>query len=243
VIPFDPVQRAALAEQASMRGTARRYYRFRAARYYGGIVTADAIGCSFLCAYCWNYHRNLHPDRYGRFNTPEQVALNLRRIARKTGYHLYRMTGSEPVLGSASLRHVLEVIRTVRASDLGARFVLETNGLELGRRPELAGQIPTEGVMVRVALKGCDEPSFERVTGADPEFFEYTLGAVRLLQDRGIRAWPAVMEDLFEERDIAMLEDRLRSTGVRGGLERESLERYPSVMENLQNRGVPCHDP
>ncbi len=221
-----------------MLGEARRYYRFRAARYYGGIVTADAVGCSFLCAFCWNYHRNLHPERYGRFSDPTQVARTLIRIARKSGYHLYRITGSEPVLGGASLEHATGVIERIRASDPQARFVLETNGLTLGYDPEMVDRLPAVGVMVRVALKGCDERSFELITGARQEFFEYPLRAVRLLQDRGIRAWPAIMGDLFEERDIADLEDRLRSFGVRGRLERERLERYPSVLENLRNHGI-----
>jgi uncharacterized Fe-S cluster-containing radical SAM superfamily protein len=237
-MPFDPVKRSAAAEKASMRGPARRYYRFRAARYYGGIVTADAVGCSFLCAFCWNYQRNLHPERYGRFSDPRQVALTLSRIARRSGFQLYRITGSEPVLGRASLEHAAGVVEQVRACDPQAQFVLETNGLMLGYRPELVDRVPTVGVMVRVALKGCDEQSFEHVTGADRRFFDYPLRAVKLLQDRGIRAWAAIMEDLFEDQDMARLENRLRSLGVAGSLEREHLERYPSVVENLRARGV-----
>ncbi len=226
-----------------MRGLTRRYYRFRAARYYGGIVTADAVGCSFLCAFCWNYQRNLHPERHGRFTDPREVALTLTRIGRRTGYHLYRITGSEPVLGAASLEHTREVIERVRARDPQAEFVMETNGLVLGYDAGLVDRIPTAGVMVRVALKGCDESSFERITGADRRFFEYPLRALRLLRDRGVRAWPAIMGDLFDDREMAMLESRLKSLSVTGGLERENLERYPSVMENLEARGLRSCEP
>ncbi len=238
ILPFDPVERAQAAEKVSMRGSARRYYRFRGARYYGGIVTGDAIGCSFLCAFCWNYHRNLQPQRYGTFYDPRQVGRKLIQIARRTGYHLYRITGSEPVLGERSLAHIVRVIEYVERSDPSSRFVLETNGFALGYHPELVERVPARAVMVRVAVKGTDEDSFERVSGARGEFFEYPLVAVKLLQDRGVRAWPAIMEDLFTEEEIAELEQRLVKRGIAGGLEREYLERYPSVLDNLQNRNV-----
>ena len=47
---------------------------------------------------------------YGRFYTPSEVAGELLRIARKKGYHAYRLTGSEPVLGAASFRHFLSAV-------------------------------------------------------------------------------------------------------------------------------------
>ena len=53
--PFDPIQRSKDIESLVMQGNARHYYRFRYAKFYGSIVTADAVGCNLLCAYCWNY--------------------------------------------------------------------------------------------------------------------------------------------------------------------------------------------
>ena len=61
ILPFDPIQRSREVEQIVMYDDKRMYYRFRFANFYGGIVTADAIGCNLLCAYCWNYSRNLNP--------------------------------------------------------------------------------------------------------------------------------------------------------------------------------------
>ena len=40
-LPFDPLKRARDVEKLVMKGLARKYYRFRPARYYGGIGTAD----------------------------------------------------------------------------------------------------------------------------------------------------------------------------------------------------------
>ena len=46
---FDPLERASQIEALVMKDNARKYYRFRYARFYGGICTADAVGCNLLC--------------------------------------------------------------------------------------------------------------------------------------------------------------------------------------------------
>jgi uncharacterized Fe-S cluster-containing radical SAM superfamily protein len=69
-------------------GLERRYYRVRPARWYGGIVTADCVGCGLLCNFCWVPDAiMLHPGEAGRFYTPKQLANNLISLARK-----YNMT-------------------------------------------------------------------------------------------------------------------------------------------------------
>ncbi len=238
-LPFDPVKRALEVEGVVMRGDRRLYYRFRPARYYGGIVTADAIGCSFLCAYCWNYKRNLNPERFGKFYSPRDVASKLLDIARKKGFHLYRITGCEPILGENSLKHLIGVIRIVSEEDPGAGFIVETNGLVLGYSKDMVNYLKFPNLMVRVAIKGVDEDSFELVTGAKKEFFMYPIKAVRFLQQENIRAWPAVMADLFTDSEIESLKEILEKENVKGELELEVLEKYPHVMENMKKRGVP----
>lgn len=237
-MPFDPIERAKDAEDKVMAGNKRRYHRFRAAPYYGGIATADAVGCPFLCAYCWNYFRNLHPEKSGRFYSPQEVAGNLLGIAKKRGFHRYRITGSEPVLGEKSFEHLTETINLVSQGDPAARFILETNGLLLGYHPEFCDKLPREGLMVRVAIKGVDPESFEKITGAERKFIEYPIRAVKLLQDRGIEAWPAVMGDLFDDKEIGGLKKLLRSADITAELEIEYLERYPYVMEMLSKKGI-----
>ena len=78
-LPFDPVKRAKDVEKIVMSNDKRKYYRFRYTRYYGGIVTADTVGCNLLCAYCWNYFKNLCPERYGEYYSPKEVAENWER--------------------------------------------------------------------------------------------------------------------------------------------------------------------
>jgi uncharacterized Fe-S cluster-containing radical SAM superfamily protein len=237
-LPFDPVRRSGEMESLVMKGEKRLYYKFRAAPYYGGIATADAVGCSFLCAYCWNYGRNEDPSRHGTFYAAEEVADNLLRISRRRGFHLFRVTGSEPVLGGASLAHFLKVLDFVFREDRRFRFVLETNGLMLGFRPELGEKLRYENLLVRIALKGTDPLSFERISGAAREFFPYPLFALKNLQRQNVKAWPALMGDLFSAAEIGGLKNILRGFTIKEELELECLEPYPFVLENLRRRQI-----
>jgi uncharacterized Fe-S cluster-containing radical SAM superfamily protein len=221
-----------------MRGESRSYYKFRAASYYGGIATADAIGCPFLCAYCWNYGRNENPSRFGNFYSPEEVADKLLEISRRRHLHFFRVTGSEPVLGEASFQHLTKVIEIVLQESSHAKFILETNGLMLGYREDLADQLTFRNLLIRIAIKGVDPGSFEKIAGVRREFFIYPLLALKNLAGRGIRSWPAVMEDLFSEAEISELRKTLRENGIIAELELECLEPYPFVLENMRKRGL-----
>jgi uncharacterized Fe-S cluster-containing radical SAM superfamily protein len=236
--PFDPVDRAAEVERLVLKEGKRLYYRFRAAPYYGGIATADAIGCSFLCAYCWNYFRNLNPARFNKFYSAEEVASNLVKIASRRSFHLFRITGSEPLLGEASLEHLLGVLKIIFREEPDSVFILETNGFFLGCRKDLIKKLIFKNLWIRISLKGVDEESFELVTGARREFFQYPLVALQELEKEGMKAWPAVMRDLFSDEDIGRLEKVLEEYGIGARLEQEVLEEYPFVTENMKKRKV-----
>jgi uncharacterized Fe-S cluster-containing radical SAM superfamily protein len=238
MMPFDALQRSDETERQVMSGEMRLYQKFRAAPYYGGIATADAVGCSFLCAYCWNYGRNEDPSRFGRFYSPEGVADKLLRIARGRSLGLFRVTGSEPILGEISFHHLLKVIKLILNAEPRANFILETNGLMLGYKKKLAQRLNIPRLSVRVAVKGVDGETFEKITGARKEFFVYPILALRTLEQMGVRAWPALMDDLFSRPQIGGLEKTLREHGITSELESESLEGYPFVLENLKRRGI-----
>jgi len=167
-LPFDPVKRAKDVEKIVMSNDKRKYYRFRYTRYYGGIVTADTVGCNLLCAYCWNYFKNLRPERYGEYYSPKEVAERLLKIAKAKNCYLFRISGAEPILGEKSAEHVASVIHHTDGN-----FILETNGLMFGYAPDLADYFVGLNVVVRVTVKGWDEESFEKITGAKGEYFRY----------------------------------------------------------------------
>ena len=236
--PFNALQRSEETERLVMKGKKRLYYKFRAAPYYGGIATADAVGCSFLCAYCWNYGRNEDPVRFGKFYSPEDVTENLGEIARRRSFNLFRITGSEPILGETSFEHLIKVIETVLSAEPQSNFVLETNGIMLGYKEKLAQRLRFSRLLVRIAVKGINPESFEKITGAGKEFFRYPLLALRTLEELGVRTWPALMAELFTESETNELKQMLREYDIRSDLELERLEGCPSVLENMKRRGV-----
>lgn len=236
--PFDPVKRSEDVERLVMQEGKRVYHRFRAAPYYGGIATADAVGCSFLCAYCWNYFRNLNPGRFDSFYTPQQVASKLLHIARKKSFHLFRITGSEPVLGESSLDHLVEVLDILLNEMRQSVFILETNGFFLGYRTDLIQRLNFDHLWVRISLKGVDEESFESISGVKGKFFKYPLIALKEMEQQGLKAWPAVMRNLFTDEELTSLSQRLEKMEIKANLEEEILETYPFVLENMDKRNV-----
>ena len=119
-LPFDPLKRARDLKELVMKGLARKYYRFRPARYYGGIATADIVGCPFLCAYCWNYGRNLHPEMSrDRYYSPHEVANRLLSVVKRRGFNKVRLSGAEPILGEQSFEHLYQVLRDIYRTNPG----------------------------------------------------------------------------------------------------------------------------
>jgi uncharacterized Fe-S cluster-containing radical SAM superfamily protein len=118
-LPFDPIKRAKEVEGLVMQGLARKYYRFRPAKYYGGIATGDLVGCPFLCAYCWNYGRNLHPElSRDRHYSPQEVANRLLVIVKRKGFNKVRFSGAEPILDEQSFEHLYRVLKDAYKADI-----------------------------------------------------------------------------------------------------------------------------
>lgn len=237
-MPFDPVVRGVEMEGIVFQALKRLYYRFRPARFYGGIATADAVGCSFLCAYCWNYGRNLNPGRYQDYYSPHEAASFLLQIAQKNNLNLFRVSGAEPLLGERSFRHLHTLIQILFRYRDSAPFILETNGLYLGYYPDQIELLRYMNVKVRVSLKGIDEESFENLTGAERGFFKYPLIALRELHARGVTAWPTLMGNFFAKDKIRHFERFLQSRYSPAPLEVESLKPFPFVSENMKRRRV-----
>lgn len=238
-IPFDPLHRARQIEGQVMSGNRRKYYRFRVAGFYGGIVTADAVGCSFLCAYCWNYQRNLNPEKEGQFFSPEEVVDKLLFLARQKRLRQMRISGAEPVLGDSSFDHLLEILKIVAEKAPDFRFILETNGLILGQSRKFARSLSEfNNLLVRVCLKATDREKFQLITGASRDYFFLPVQALLYLKEYGVKAWPALMADLFGEQEIARFRAFLQASSIRSELELEELIVYPFVEENLKRRKI-----
>jgi uncharacterized Fe-S cluster-containing radical SAM superfamily protein len=247
---YDPLVRhraiEALVTRDAPQGQLRKYYRFRADRWYGGIATGDVVGCGLLCKFCWVSDAILErPAATGEFLTAQEAARKLLRIAERRHLAQMRLSGGEPTIGRSHLLSVLsEVDRAHKC-----KFILETNGIMLGADPSYSTDLAAFRCLhVRVSLKGAHESEFERLTGARGEAFALQIAALRNLHYAGASCHPALMISFSTERSIRELCDRISAIDHRlvDDLETEELIQYPRVERRLHRFGLTplvSHDP
>jgi len=221
-------------------GQEKKYYRIRPARWYGGIVTADCVGCGLLCKFCWVSNAVMFkPADVGRFYAPQKVADGMVASAKKCGLDLLRVSGGEPTIGKP---HLLQLLETLQGK--GYRFILETNGILIGNDENYAASLTKYGfVHVRVSLKGCNEEEFAMLTGAKPEGFALQLRALQKLIEAGVSCHPSVMVSFSPKKSFRALTPRLNqiSPNLAEELEIEELILYPHVMKRIQTHKLKCY--
>jgi uncharacterized Fe-S cluster-containing radical SAM superfamily protein len=232
---YDPLELARQTASLVARDNLRKYHRFRSARFYGGIATADCLGCNLRCAFCWAWPRLFQVKRLGAFYAPGEVAARLTQIARKRGFSQVRLSGHEPTL---AMDHLLAVLAAL-PPDLA--FILETNGIILGAEARWAGELAAfPQVFVRVSLKGCTAEEFSQLTGAVPEAFALPLEALEHLLAAGVECHPAVMVSFSPPESRQSLRRRLAVIHPAfADFETEELILYPRVAQRLAQRGLP----
>jgi uncharacterized Fe-S cluster-containing radical SAM superfamily protein len=233
----NPLELAEKVEKVVSSGEKRKYYRFRPAPYYGGIATADCVGCCLKCLFCWSWHIIIQPEKVGRFYSPGEVARNLVSIARKKGFQQVRISGNEPTLHRSHLLSVLQLIPKE------IHFILETNGILIGHDPSYGRDLSRfSNLYVRVSLKGACPDDFTRLTQAETEGFDLQLKALENLVEEGVNCFPAVMSNFSSKEEIEKLRQRLKD--IRPDFydfEEEELILYPFVEENLKKADLPYH--
>lgn len=231
---YDPVELAEKTRQDVCRGISRKYYRFRPAGFYGGIATADCVGCCLRCAFCWSWDVVSKPKSTGTFYLPEEVAGRLIRIAEKKHFKQVRISGNEPTLCREHLIRVIEEI------DKRYLFILETNGILIGHDAEYARELAGfKNLYVRVSLKGTCGDEFSALTGAIPEGFDLQLKALENLVHCGINCHPACMISFSSEENIEALKNKLGAIHPDfRNFEREELILYPRVEARLKKLGM-----
>jgi uncharacterized Fe-S cluster-containing radical SAM superfamily protein len=234
---YDPVQRhlaiEKLVTRTGLNGQEKKYYRIRPAKWYGGIVTADCVGCGLLCKFCWVSDAvMLHLADVGRFYTPKKVADELVVLAKKCSLDLLRISGGEPTIGKP---HLLQILDALQGS--GCRFILETNGIPVAYDETYAESLSKYGfVHVRVSLKGCNEAEFAMLTGAKSDGFTLQLKALQNLTNAGISCHPSVMTSFSPRKSLQQLVQRLKqiSPKLADDLEIEELILYPHVIKRVR---------
>jgi uncharacterized Fe-S cluster-containing radical SAM superfamily protein len=234
---YDPLKKAKETARIVCRGNRRRYYRFRPAKFYGGIGTADCLGCCLRCLFCWSWDKIVKPGSYGKFYSPQQVAGKLTHIAYKKGFRQVRISGNEPTL---AMTHLLDVLDQIPPDIL---FILETNGILIGHDVNYAQELSRfDNLYVRVSIKGTNGAEFTRLTGAESSGFRLQLGALENLARFNVTTHPAVMVSFSDREGIKDLKKRLKE--IREDFqdfEVEDLVLYGSVEERLSKAGLSCN--
>jgi uncharacterized Fe-S cluster-containing radical SAM superfamily protein len=234
---FDPIKQAEKLARIVTRGDERKYYRFRPARFYGGIATADCVGCYLKCLFCWSWQEVVRPESVGEFFSPEEVARRLGSIARKRRFQQVRISGNEPTIAREHLIKVMELLPGHLA------FILETNGILIGHDRTYAEELARfPNLAVRVSLKGTDEEEFSALTGAAPSGFALQLKALEHLAEAGVNCHAAVMVSFSAGEKVEALRRRLAEmSGDFVDIEVEELVLYRDVEERLRAAGLRYH--
>jgi uncharacterized Fe-S cluster-containing radical SAM superfamily protein len=216
---IDPLKLSNEVKHQVCHNDKRKYYRFRKTRFYGGCATADCLGCNLRCAYCWGQKKVWKPIKFGQYETSIEVSKKLLKM----DLPLIRVSGGEPTICK---KHLLDLMSRTPNEIL---FILETNGILIDEA--FVRELHRFGnVYVRVSLKGVDEITFEKITGADGKYFYYQIDALKLLNKYNIKNRAALLVDLFTD-------DQIKSLGI-PNLEFEELIEYPFVIRNLKRKGI-----
>lgn len=230
---YDPIELSNRTENIVTDGTRKKYYRFRPTGFYGGIATADTVGCNLRCKFCWSGNSVWNAKSAGEFYSPAQVADKLNQISKNKGYSQVRVSGGEPTIGC---QHLIMLLENLSPKLL---FILETNGILLGADNSYLKQLSKfSNIHVRVCLKGCNPDEFSMLTGAE-RGFDYQLRALENLRDEKINFNIALVSVSKNRQQLfnKLIEMNLGNIMV----EEEEIKLYPSVLKRLSQEGLLHH--
>jgi uncharacterized Fe-S cluster-containing radical SAM superfamily protein len=227
---YNPIELTKRIENIVVNNNLKKYYRFRGTGFYGGISTADTVGCNLRCKFCWSGSSVWNAKNFGEFYLPEQVADKIHDIARKKGYNKLRISGGEPTIGR---NHLLTLLKKINIKFL---FILETNGILLGTDRTYVEELSQfKNLHIRVCLKGATTEEFSFLTGAK-EGFKYQLKALKYLRDVGVSFNIALVSI---QKNQNLLLNRLREMDLEQiMIEKEEIKLYPQVKKRLNREGI-----
>jgi len=222
---YDPIKLSKKIEDLVIKDDMKKYYRFRPAGFYGGIATADTVGCNLRCKFCWSSNSVWNAKNVGEFYTPENVAEILNNIANKKGYHQIRISGGEPTIGK---KHLITLLENIDPKYL---FILETNGILLGENKTYIDELSKfKNLHIRICFKGCNSKEFSMLTGAK-DGFDYQLKALEYLKEKNLSFNIAIVSVYTDKKYFF---DRLIEMGLEKiMIEEEEIKLYPLVRKRL----------
>ncbi|VVB59327.1 7-carboxy-7-deazaguanine synthase [uncultured archaeon] len=224
---YNPLELSKKIEKIVVENNLKKYYRFRPTGFYGGIATADTVGCNLRCKFCWSSNSVWNAMDTGEFYSSEVVADTLQGITDKKGYHQLRISGGEPTIGK---QHLIQVLESIKSTYV---FILETNGILLGYDKKYVEDLSIfKNLHVRVCLKGADSEEFSLFTGAEIGF-EYQLTALRYLRDAHMN-FNIALVSTHQEKKQNFFKKLVEMNLEKVMIEEEEIKLYPMVRNRLQ---------
>ena len=224
---YDPLELSKKVEEIVVHGNLKKYYRFRPTGFYGGIATADTVGCNLRCKFCWSGASVWDAQHTGALYSPEEVASELHRTAERKGYHQVRVSGGEPTVGK---HHLLDLLKTI---DKKYTFILETNGILLGYDNQFVKELSAfDNLHVRVCLKGADAEEFSLFTGAS-QGFDYQINALHALRDAHMN-FNIALVSVDPEKKQRLFHQFKEMNLDKVMIEEEEITLYPMVKKRLE---------
>lgn len=191
------------------------------------------------CIFCWVGLGREHPEKYGKFHSPEEAFCELSRGARKYRTEKLRISGAEPTLGK---EHLLCLLEQVERSTFKL-FILETNGIYFGIDESYVKEVSKfKKAHIRVSLKAGTPEDFTRKTGARAEAFELPFQAIRnLIKHKASFHVAAMSADprIMSPNERVELAAKLWSISPDfvKGLEEEVVDPYKTTLLRLNKAG------
>lgn len=227
---YDPIELSKKTEKLVTKDELKKYYRFRPTGFYGGIATADTVGCNLRCKFCWSVKSVWDTKNTGEFYSPEQVACTLNTLARKKDYLQVRVSGGEPTIGKD---HLIKLLKNIDSSLL---FILETNGILLGEDKKYIDKLSQfHNLHVRVCIKGCNPEEFSFLTGAKTGF-NYQLKSLEYLRDKALNFNIAVVSLKNDKKELYEKLNEMDLGKIM--IEEEEITLYPQVERRLKKEGL-----
>jgi uncharacterized Fe-S cluster-containing radical SAM superfamily protein len=234
---YDPVALTRATERVVIRGNKRKYGRLaRPLRFYGGITSAQEVGCNLRCKFCFSDKPVRRPHSTGRFYSPQQVFNALTKEAEKHGHKIISASASEGTLGK---EHLLELLTLVNKSKYV--FVLETNGITLGHDIEYVRSLSKfKNLHVRVSIKGTNKKEYNTLTGAESISYDLPFQALKNLIDFNISCNACLMISFSTQKNINEAKNKLSNVwpGLLKSLELEHITLFPKVASRLKNANL-----
>lgn len=234
---YDPIALTRATERVVVRGNKRKYARLaRPLRFYGGITSAQEVGCNLRCKFCFSDKPVRRPHSTGRFYSPLEVFTALTKEADKHGHKLISASASEGTLGQDHLFELLDLVEESKYI-----FVLETNGMTLGYDRDFALSLARfKNLHVRVSIKGSNKKEYNTLTGAISDSYELPFKALDYLIDVGVSCNVCVMISFSNEKSINKVKNKLHGVfpGLLKSLELENITLFPKVATRLANANL-----